>query len=139
MKDQQLKSIRDKIQTLKKFRSVSVSDLNLHQLKNWAEYLECFGEEFEYGLNAVSFEDFEALESLCKKMVLASRLDRFTGMRSKEHARRARWRRRIRYAAGFILDMIEIAREEAIQEDNEIINDFAAFALSKSSNDFWVE
>lgn len=47
-----------------------------------------------------------------------------TSTKNKSENRREEWRRRVRYAAGFILNLIEMAREDAIQEDEELIRDF---------------
>jgi hypothetical protein len=100
------------------------------QLKIWAEHLERLGEELEDNLELFSSEFFDALERVCETIVLTAR-KKATNRKNRSENKREEWRRRVRYAAGFILNLIEMAREDAIQEDEEVIHDF--FVASQSS------
>jgi hypothetical protein len=104
------------------------------QLKDLAENLERYGEELEDNLPFFSTEDFNNLEKICETFVLKSRKKAKNRKGTNEH-RKEEWRRRVRYAAGFILNLIEIAKEDATEEDQEIIQDFLAASHSSFNED----
>lgn len=103
--------------------------ISKQQLKNIAEHLERYGEELEDNLLFFYPEDFDKLEKICEAFVLKSRKKAKNRKGTSEY-RKEEWRRRVRYAAGFILNLIEIAKEDAIEEDREVIQDFLAASQS---------
>ena len=104
------------------------------QLKELAEHLERLGEELEDNLPFFSATEFNKLEKICETFVLKTRKKAKNRKGTNEHEREE-WRRRVRYAAGFILNLIEIAEEDAIEEDTEVIEDFLAASHSSFSED----
>lgn len=126
---QSIEIIRDTIVGLEKITSIS-SESNHQQIKAWAEKLERLGEELEDNIEFLPSDFFDILEKICEAIILKARQKAVSTIDANQR-KREEWRRRVRYAAGFILNLIEIAREEAIQEDEEIICDF--FAASQSS------
>lgn len=88
------------------------------ELRIWATNLEILGEEVENNLPFFSSEVFECLERISETVVLKSR-------KKEENAKTKRegYRRRLRFAAGFILNLVETAREEAVEEDEELFQD----------------
>ena len=100
-------------------------------LQNWAEHLELFGEELEDNLAFFPTEVLDFLNDFCTMIVLNSRSKSATHEPKKEQ-----WRRRIRYAAGFILNLVERAREDALEEDEEVLQDFFT-ASQLSFKEIW--
>lgn len=133
-KKHSLKIIRESISNLENITILNDKS-SWDQLRIWAENLEILGEEIEDHFNTFPIEFFNILEEFCETVVLKAR-QKATNSKGKNQNRREEWRRRVRYAAGFILNLIEIAREEAIQEDEEIIHDFFA-ARQPSFDNMW--
>jgi hypothetical protein len=99
-------------------------------LENWAKNLESFSEEIEDNLPFFSTKVFDELAIMCEEIIIKCRQKRESNFKREE------FRRRLRYAAGFLLNIIEIAQQEAEEEDEEIIQSF--FAISQSSlKDAW--
>jgi hypothetical protein len=129
-----LNTARDSLKTLKDaLENLTSVEINEHtdkqQLKKWAEHLERLGEELEDNLEFFPAKVFDHLEILCETIVLNAR-KKATNRKGRNQNKREEWRRRVRYAAGFILNLIEIAREDAIEEDEEVIQDFLAASQS---------
>jgi hypothetical protein len=108
------------LQTTQQLQAIDELNENssLKKLRNWAINLEILAEELEDNLPFLSAEAFECLTSLGETLVLKSHK---RGEDAK--TKRERERRRIRFAAGFILNLVEMAREEAAKEDEEVIQD----------------
>lgn len=103
---------------------------NKKDSKRWAENLEVLGEKLEDNLPFFSSEVFNSLEAICQSIVLKCRNKDSNGYKYK----REDWRRRMRYSAGFILNLIESARDDAIEEDKEVIQDFLNASQSSFKN-----
>lgn len=112
------KSLKLLLSTSKRLSLISEisKDSTDKELQRCASNLEIFAEEIEDNLPFLSAEVFSQLETFFEAIVLEFR-------RKGEDAKSKResCRRRIRFAAGFILDLVEITREEAIEEDEEIL------------------
>lgn len=93
-------------------------DSSLKQLRNWTTYLEILAEELEDHLPFLSAEVFDCLERLAETIVLKSRKRGADARTTRES-----YRRRLRFAAGFILNLVETAREEALEEDEAVLQD----------------
>lgn len=133
VKRQSLQTIKDAITKLK--NTVSISNKSTWcQLRTWAENLELLGEELEDNLEIFPSEFFDILEKFCETIVLKTR-KKAVDKKDRNQNRKEEWRRRVRYAAGFILNLIETAREEAIQEDEEVVRNF--FAMSQPFDNTW--
>ena len=100
------------------------------ELKKWAENLEKLGEELEDNIPFFSTEIFDNLEYACEQIVLSSR------EKNLSDPEREQWRRRLRYATGFILNLIETAKEEALEEELEVLQGFELLGES-SFKDAW--
>lgn len=120
--------LKDDIQSLNtledsyvNFHDVASSgkELSKKDFEVLAENLEIFAEKIEEHIEVLSFCICEDLEKLLEKIVLFSRV------KSGTNDRRERFRRRTRFAAVFILNLIDNLREEAEIENNEVIKDFA--------------
>lgn len=123
-----LKTLKNSLESLKGTETFN-EDTSTRQLKIWAEHLERLGEELEDNLEVFSPASFDSLESVCEAIVLKAR-KKAINRKNRSENKREEWRRRVRYAAGFILNVIEMAREDAIQEDEEVIHDFLAASQS---------
>lgn len=107
---------------------------NTKQLETWARSLELLGEELEDNMPFFSAEVFNDLEVMCQTIVLKSR-NKVLGNKNRQN-RREEWRRRLRYAAGFLLNLVEMAEEDAIEEDEELIHDLLMASQSSFQNEW---
>jgi hypothetical protein len=99
------------------------------KLQNWAEHLERLGEALEDTILFFSREQLDKIAALCESAILEAR--KKGEKQSPRNNKKEEWRRRIRYAAGFILNIIEALEEDAIEEEQEIRREF--LLLSQSS------
>lgn len=83
-------------------------------LQRWAEHLELLADEIEDNLPFFPFEVFDNLEGVCEAIVLEAR-------KKTQGEQRRKLTRRLRFAAGFILNLIEMEREKAVQEDERLL------------------
>ena len=108
------------LRAAKYLRSVKKLDENstTPQLRIWAESLEILGEEIENNFPLIESEALDAIEEVCETIVLKTRSK---GKNAKN--KRESYRRRLRFAAGFILNLVETAREEAEEEDELLLQE----------------
>jgi hypothetical protein len=87
------------------------------ELEEFALNAEILAEEIEDNLPFLSFELLESLDAFFQEIVLKSRdKQSLQGLQG----RRAESRRRLRFAAGFILNLVEMTREDVAAEDEEL-------------------
>jgi hypothetical protein len=113
------KSINFATKTWTQFLDLETLDIDSNEkdLAKWANLLEKFGEDFEDNIPFFSFEHFEYLESLCESVIVKTR------NKTKQGYKKDQPKRRLRYAAGFILNIIEKQEEKATIEDAELFQD----------------
>lgn len=111
-------SLEVTLQSVNKLRSVGKLDTNTNekQLKIWAINLELLAEEIENNLPFISPEMFDNLEKFFESIVLRSQRKESNARTKKES-----YRRRLRFAAGFVLNLIEMERDEALEEDKVVL------------------
>jgi hypothetical protein len=92
-------------------------DTSRRDLEEFALNAEILAEEIEDNLPFLSFELLESLDAFFQEIVLKSR-----DKQSLQclQGRRAESRRRLRFAAGFILNLVEMTREDVAAEDEEL-------------------
>jgi hypothetical protein len=87
------------------------------QLEALALSTEVLAEELEDNLEFLSFEILELLDTFFQEIVIKSR-DKQSLQDSQRRGTEAR--RRLRFAAGFILNLVEMAREDVQSEDDNL-------------------
>jgi hypothetical protein len=94
--------------------------LSKKEFEELSENLEIFAERIEEHIEILNFNVSENLEEILEKVVLFSRI------KSGKNDRRDKYRRRTRYAAVFVLNLIDNLREEAELENHERMRDFTS-------------
>lgn len=123
------------IKSVENLRSIGKlsSDSGQTELRFWAWNLEVLAEELENGLPLLESKILNTIEEVCIEIVLRTRIKSKDAKALKEV-----YRRRLRFAAGFILNLIETAREEAEAEDEEIFQDMQSL-IENDLNDVCYE
>jgi len=113
-----IKSLKLAQQSAEKLKFIENFDENSSekQLRNWAINLEILAEELENCLPFITLEILESIEKNCETIVLKARRK---GKDAK--TKRESYRRRLRFAAGFVLNLVEMTRENALAEDEEVL------------------
>ena len=89
--------------------------------REYAKSMEIFGEDLEDLHQIFEYQWFVLLEKFCYQVIQSARREKLkAGVNSKNEE----IRRRIRYAAGFILNFIEGLEEEDKIEEEECMEDF---------------
>lgn len=112
-----LEAMKIAVENVIKIQSFPDTGSEIEVLRVWAENLESFAEEFEDNQEFFSSEVFSSLEVLATQVVLKCRVKKPLANGSEQEV----YRRRVRYAAGFLLNVIEASQEEAEEEDSEVI------------------
>lgn len=93
-------------------------DFSKKELEQLVTKLEFLGEVIEENIDHLDFCTTELLEKIFDEMVSSFKI------KSGENTKKEEYRRRIRYAAGFILNLIDNSRMEIEYEEREVKNDF---------------
>lgn len=103
----------------------SINKYNAHssnkELKRWAENLESLGDVFE---DSISFFDIDTLEKKIQPLLnfaIQQSCQKNSNLNSTDIGTKDSYRRRIRYAAGFISRVIDTAIDDSDAEEEEIL------------------